>query len=173
MPFAESSQPGATRDLLALWSDVLGIVGFVFSAAGFAVTLMVNRRIREVKSQAKAAQKMAALGRFATDSGNAKHVLELAREACHTKSWDRAKGHFDIAIGQLIRLSAMRDFPGELRLSLNERVEEVRDCSKWMVNRLPGQVNLSVKRQVALDVLIEKMVELDSKIRNAFEDSFQ
>ena len=169
MPFAEVPPPSESRDLLALWADILGIAGFVFSAAGLIVTLMVNRRIREVKSQARAAQRMASLRQFAADIVNAKHALELAREACHAKRWDRAKTHFDISLGQLVRLAAIHDFPNEMRQHLTEHVEEIRECTKWMVNR-SSAVNLSPARQVILDRLIEKLVESDSKLRSAFED---
>lgn len=141
----------------------------MFSLAGLIVALIVNRRISEVKSQARAAQRMAAIGRFAGDILNAKQALELAREASHAKRWDRAKTYFDIAIGQLVRLSAMRDFPNELRQQLTERVEEIRECSKWMVNR-SSAANLSVRRQTILDQLIEKLVELDTSLRSASED---
>ena len=154
---------------MAFWSDIFGIAGFVFSLAGLIVALIVNRRISEVKSQARAAQRMAAIGRFAGDILNAKQALELAREASHAKRWDRAKTYFDIAIGQLVRLSAMRDFPNELRQQLTERVEEIRECSKWMVNR-SSAANLSVRRQTILDQLIEKLVELDTSLRSASED---
>ncbi len=160
----------STRDALAFWSDIFGIAGFVFSSAGLFVALMVNRRIREVKSQARAVQRMAAIDRFAGDIANAKHALELAREACYSKRWDRAKTYFDIAIGQAVRLSAMRDFPNGLRQHLIERVEEIRESSKWMVNR-SSAANLSVGRQAILDQLIEKLVELNSNLRSVSEDN--
>lgn len=167
MIFGEVPPPSEARELLAWWSDILGVLGFFVSVAGFAVAVIVRRQVREVKEQARKSQRLIALGQFAADAIHAKQSLELGREACLAKKWDRAKTHFDIAIGLLVRLSAMSNFPEELRPQLVERAVEIRDCSKWMVNRTTQQANLSAGRQAILDRLIERLVELDSKIRNA------
>lgn len=167
MTFGEAPQPSEAREMLAWWSDLLGVFGFFVSVAGFAVALVVRKQVREVKEQARKSHRLVALGQFAADVVHSKQSLELGREACFARKWDRAKTHFDIAIGLLVRLSAMSDFPADLKPHLLERAEDVRVCSKWMVNRTTQQGNLSAGRQMSLDRVIEKLVELDSNIRNA------
>ena len=85
------------RDQLALWSDILGVLGFVISVVGLVFGMLINKQVNEAREEAKKSIELAANLRTRSEHAVLTQCLNLAREAARGKSWQRLLGHLDAA----------------------------------------------------------------------------
>lgn len=157
---ADASPPSEARDLLAWWSDLLGVIGFFVSLAGFAVALVVRQQVRQARREAANALELFLQQQTLRDILFARQAVLLAREACRGKQWAKAHGHFDVGIEFTTRLYLDIKIPEIERSELQAILDNLRHLSSAVFSR-KSESNLSSDRMEMLDSLIQKMTNLE------------
>lgn len=183
-----------TRDVLAFWSDVLGVLGFFFAVGGAVIAWLVNRKMDRVKAEAKEAVDLAkreaketvqnaldeakrfigmvARSQIQRELGAATRMLELALEAVRSQQWVRAEGHLGGAVSLLIRLVSASRIEDAMLDSLRMALDNTRLLAGWMRGRTERSGNLSAERIAVFDDTISRVVAVEAWFaRPATEDS--
>lgn len=164
MIFGDAPQPSEARELLAWWSDILGIVGFFVSVAGVAVALIVRQQVRQARREATGAIALFLWQSTLRDIGFARQAVLLAREACRGKQWMRAHGHFDIAIDFVTRLLGDSNHRQADWGDLPKTLDNLRALSEVVGTRI-SESNLSGDRLALLDEEIRKLTLVEVAFR--------
>jgi hypothetical protein len=168
MIFAEytSPPPREWRDILAFWSDVLGVLGFFLALFGVGVALFIERKIRQAKAEAEAKIEGMARLQFERESYEVRRWLELARESCRTKDWLRAGIQFDGAVGVLIRLVSTADFSEDIRDAAQSGIDNLRMLVESVRGRKKKDGPLADDKLSILDDTIRSTIRMEAWLAN-------
>ncbi len=164
MIFGEVPPPSESRELLAWWSDILGVLGFFVSVAGFAVAVIVRQQVRQARKEAVNAIALYLRQQTLRDLTSLHQTVLLARDACRSKQWQRAHGYFDAAIEWMTRMVSDQQISVEERGELPAVLHQLRWLAGIVSNRKVDK-NLATDRHAALDRIIAKVVNLETSAR--------
>jgi len=158
----------AWRDQLALWSDILGVVGFLISIAGLAVGLWVNKQVREARDEAKRVVMQAEIRRLQSELAMLCQSLYLAREAGRGKVWMRMLGHIDVATDWATRLVNRERISASEQQELALLVDNLSELGRVLLKR-KTESHLSQDRLDLLDQTIRLATGLDARMHSRME----
>jgi hypothetical protein len=150
------------RDQLALWSDVLGVLGFVISVGGLLVGLWINKQVKQAREEAKISIQLAENLRSRSEHGLLTQCLHMAREAARGKSWQRLLGHLDSAHDWATKL-VNRDRIEKTEEAEYARLVEWIDTLRPILQTRKTESNLSQERLDLLDQMIMLSTTLEVK----------
>lgn len=159
----------AWRESLALWSDILGVLAFLFSVLGFGVSLWINNRIKKAKNDARLLIEGIGKKLLQQELVDAKQNLVLAKEHCLTSAWTRAEIHLDIAIDRLTRQLQHLQPDDSERQKLwvgTDDVRVLRDEVRSQKREKQGSV--SPQKLKLLDSLIRLVIECEGRSKSSF-----
>lgn len=184
-----------TRDVLAFWSDALGVVGFFFAVCGAVIAWLVNRKVDRVKAEAREAVDSAkreakeavqsaldaakryigivARSQIQRELGSATRMLELALEAVRSQQWVRAEGHLGGAVSLLIRLVSASRLEDAMLDSLRMALDNTRLLAGWMRGRTERSGNLSGERISLFDDTISRVVAVEAWFARPVSEDLQ
>ncbi len=168
MIFGEVPPPSESREMLAWWSDILGVLGFFVALAGFGVALIVRQQVRQARSEAAAAIEFFVWQSTLKDIVSARQAVLLARESCRGKQWLRAHGHFDIAIDFVTRLLGDPARRGQDWGDMTKTLDNLRALAEIVQNRTTEN-NLAADRFALIDEEIRKLTMLEVAFRHKSE----
>ncbi len=158
--FAEVPPPSEAREMLAWWSDILGVFGFFVSVAGFGVALVVRQQVRKARKEAAEAIDLLLWQSTLKDIVSARQAVLLARESCRGKQWSRAHGHFDVAIDFVTRLLGDPMRRGRDWGDMPRMLDNLRALAEIVQNRTT-ESNLAADRLALIDEEIRKLTMLE------------
>ena len=157
------------RDQLALWSDILGVFGFVISVVGLLVGLWINRQVKEAREEARRMLARVAIARQQADVAILSRAMTLAREASRATEWVRTQAHLDAAAEWAVRIVNAEVLPTETLEKLETALESIRDLKRIASDRR-GTSRLSKDRQQLFDSIIEAVTAVESAIQLSARD---
>ena len=166
MIFAEyvPPPPSEARDLLAWWSDVLGIAGFVLTIVGLWIALFIKREVSRAKREARTRIAGLLQSQRELELIETRRFLELSREACGSKRWVRAEVYFDAAEPMLTRLLSATPSTDDETKVLQIALDNIRLLNDAVRGRLVKNGPLSQTQMRHLGDTIHAMIRVEARL---------